>query len=61
MRAASALAREWEVLGRRDREGGEGMGWGVAAAEGPGQDARDLTHSANVPGHRPGQGARQLF
>lgn len=28
MRAASALAREWEVLGRRDREGGEARGGG---------------------------------
>ena len=56
VRAASALAREWEVLG-----GGDGRA--MRARDGPGQGTRHLTHPhsptrASVPssrcGHRAG-------
>lgn len=55
VRAASALAREWEVLGRGD-------GRAVRAQDRPGQGARHLAHPhsptrASVPSSRSGHGA----
>lgn len=52
MRAASALAREWEVLGTRGRKGSEGTGgregWAAHPHSGLGQ-ARVLGALGHVP------------